>query len=51
MKFESSMYFITDSTNYAEEEFNPLQQKIEIKYPRDVIAENKVINILEPLTN
>ena len=31
---------------YGEEEFNPLQQKIDIKYPRDVIAENKVINII-----
>lgn len=30
---------------YGEEEFNPLQEKIEIKYPRDVIAENKAINI------
>ena len=31
---------------YGGEEFNPLQQKIEIKYPRDVIAENKAINML-----
>lgn len=30
---------------YGEEEFNPLQQKIEIKYPRDVVAENKAINM------
>ena len=30
---------------YGEEEFNPLQTKIDIKYPRDVIAENKAINI------
>ena len=32
---------------YGEEEFNPLQQKIKIKYPRDVIAENKAINIIK----
>ena len=32
---------------YGEEEFNPLQQKINIKYPRDVIAENKAINIIQ----
>ena len=32
---------------YGEEEFNPLQQKINIKYPRDVIAENKAINIIK----
>ena len=31
---------------YGEEEFNPLQQKIEIKYPRDIIAENKAINMI-----
>ncbi len=30
---------------YGEEEFNPLEQKINIKYPRDIIAENKAINI------
>ena len=31
---------------YGEEEFNPLQQKIKIKYPRDVVAENKALNLL-----
>ena len=30
---------------YGEEEFNPLQQKIQIKYPRDVVAENKALNL------
>lgn len=30
---------------YGEEEFNPLQQKINIKYPRDVVAENKALNL------
>lgn len=32
---------------YGEEEFNPLQQKIKIRYPRDIIAENKAINIFK----
>ena len=31
---------------YGEEEFNPLESKINIKYPRDVIAENKALNML-----
>ena len=31
---------------YGEEEFNPLQQKIKIKYPRDVVSENKALNLL-----
>ncbi len=31
---------------YGEEEFNPLQQKIEIKYPRDVVEENRALNLL-----
>ena len=30
---------------YGEEEFNPLQEEIQIKYARDIMAENKVINI------
>ena len=30
---------------YGEEEFNPLQQKIQIKYPRDVVNENKALNL------
>ena len=30
---------------YGEEEFNPLQQKIEIKYPRDVVSENRALNL------
>ena len=32
---------------YGEEEFNPLQQKIEIKYPRDVVSENKALNLFK----
>lgn len=30
---------------YGESEFNPLQQKINLKYPRDMIAENKAVNM------
>ena len=30
---------------YGEEEFNPLQEEIHIKYARDIMAENKAINI------
>ncbi len=30
---------------YGEEEFNPLQQEIQIKYPRDILEENKAINL------
>jgi len=45
--FDNNEHIIAEAKFcYGEEEFNPLQQKIEIKYPRDVIAENKVINIL-----
>jgi len=47
LDFDENEHIIADARFcYGEEEFNPLQQKIEIKYPRDVIAENKVINIL-----
>jgi len=47
LDFDANEHIIADAKFcYGEEEFNPLQQKIEIKYPRDVIAENKVINIL-----
>ena len=31
---------------YGEIEFNPLQPKIDSKYPRDMIAENKAVNML-----
>ena len=31
---------------YGEAEFNPLQPKIDSKYPRDMIAENKAVNML-----
>ncbi len=31
---------------YGEEEFNPLHSEIKIKYPRDVVSENKALNLL-----
>ena len=47
LDFDENEHIIADAKFcYGEEEFNPLQEKIEIKYPRDVIAESKVINIL-----
>ena len=47
LDFDENDYIIADAKFcYGEEEFNPLQQKVDIKYPRDVIAENKVINII-----
>ena len=30
---------------YGDDEFNPLQSKISLKYPRDMIAENKAVNM------
>ena len=47
LDFDENDHIIADAKFcYGEEEFNPLQQKIEIKYPRDVVAENKAINML-----
>lgn len=47
LDFDENDHIIADARFcYGEEEFNPLQQKIEIKYPRDVVAENKAINLL-----
>lgn len=47
LDFDENEHIIADARFcYGEEEFNPLQPKIEIKYPRDVVAENKVINML-----
>ena len=47
LDFDANDYILADvKFCYGEEEFNPLQQQIEIKYPRDIIAENKAINIL-----
>lgn len=47
LDFDENDHIIADARFcYGEEEFNPLQQKIEIKYPRDVVAENKAINML-----
>ena len=47
LDFDENEHIIADARFcYGEEEFNPLQQIIDIKYPRDVIAENKVINVI-----
>lgn len=47
LDFDENDYIIAEAKFcYGEEEFNPLQQKIDIKYPRDVVAENKVINLI-----
>ena len=48
LDFDVNDYILADAKFcYGEEEFNPLQSKINIKYPRDVIAESKVINIFK----
>lgn len=47
LDFDENDYILADVRFcYGEEEFNPLQQKINTKYSRDIIAENKCINIL-----
>lgn len=47
LDFDENDHIIADARFcYGEEEFNPLQQKIEIKYPRDIVAENKAINMI-----
>ena len=48
LDFDVNDYILADTKFcYGEEEFNPLQSEINIKYPRDVIAESKVINIFK----
>ena len=48
LDFDENDYILADVRFcYGEEEFNPLQSKIEIKYARDVIAENKAINMFK----
>ena len=45
LDFDENGYILADARFcYGEEEFNPLQQRIEIHYPRDIIAENKALN-------
>ena len=47
LDFDENDYILADARFcYGEEEFNPLESKINIKYPRDVIAENKALNML-----
>lgn len=46
LDYDENDYVIADvKFCYGEEEFNPLQQKIEIKYPRDVVSENRALNL------
>ena len=46
LDFDENDYVLADTKFcYGEEEFNPLQQKIEIKYPRDVVSENRALNL------
>ena len=47
LDFDENEHIIADARFcYGEEEFNPLQPKIDSKYPRDMIAENKAVNML-----
>ncbi len=47
LDFDDNENIIADARFcYGEEEFNPLQSKIEIKYARDIVAENVAINML-----
>lgn len=46
LDYDKNDYIIADAKFcYGEEEFNPLQQKINIKYPRDIVSENKALNL------
>ena len=46
LDFDENGYILADvKFCYGEEEFNPLQEKINIKYTRDIMAENKAINM------
>ena len=46
LDFDENDYVLADTKFcYGEEEFNPLQQIIDIKYPRDVVSENRALNL------
>ena len=46
LDYDKNDYILADARFcYGEEEFNPLQQKIQIKYPRDIVSENKALNM------
>lgn len=46
LDFDENDYILADTKFcYGEEEFNPLQQIIDIKYPRDVVSENRALNL------
>ena len=47
LDFDSNDYIVADvKFCYGDEEFNPLEQKIEINNPRNTLEENKSLNIL-----
>ena len=46
LDFDENDYILAETKFcYGEEEFNPLQQIIDIKYPRDVVSENRALNL------
>ena len=48
LDFDDNGYILADvKFCYGEEEFNPLQEKINIKYARDIVGENKAINLFK----
>ena len=48
LDFDENGYILADvKFCYGEEEFNPLQEKVNIKYARDIMAENKAINMFK----
>ena len=48
LDFDENGYILADvKFCYGEEQFNPLQEKISIKYARDIMAENKAINMFK----
>ena len=47
LDFDDNGYILADAVFcYGEEEFNPLQSQIDIKYARDIVAENKALNMI-----
>ena len=48
LDFDENNYILADIRFcYGDEEFNPLSQNINIKYARDIVAENKATNMLQ----
>ncbi len=47
LDFDKNDYIIADvKFCYGDEEFNPLDEKINIQYPRNILSENKSLNII-----